>query len=731
MGTYRQALTEGGGTYRKALAKDPRQSADYAKERKKAEELERIRVTGRVNKTTTDLVRGGPARENAWQAFIGAAGEPLPVMDELVGFAKGTGDYIASAFKGKSAPEAANKAQSTYLANKDVINEARDRRNRDRPVSSTVGGLLSGFAAAPVKGATVTAPAVAEGSKVVSFLKNNAKAAAAGGLFAGAYGFSDSEGAERFEDAGRAVPAGLLAGSLLHGAGTVAAPIIQKGAGVVKDAARVVTRKPTSPGVRPKATPEQAESAALAVEGLAMRKGLTPDRIAQTAADDFAGKPVTAAEIMGREGVGQLAATARRGGSTADDLEALLVQRQRGAPDRIMQDFADDLGVTPASAVGDVQGMVKEGRKAAAPLYDEAYAVGGVDDPRLDTLRERPSMRSAMSRARTIAAEEGLDPTELGFRTVQAPETRQARMLSHEGQWQTKRVETRNPGAFEDRAVQVENPTARTWDYVKRGLDDQLEAYRDPTSRRLNLDEMGRAKLNTLNEFRDVLRDVNPKYAQALDTSGDYLSLIDAMNTAKGKVMRGSVSDFGRAWASAKTPAAQNAFRAQIAQDVLDAANAGQLRGGKFTIPGAQQKLELAFGREGAQRFVSKMEAEARLAGTGARMMPGGGSPTYELAEAGAEAGGDMARIAGKFGRGQVWSGTLDALGTGASKLIAYHRTAGVPVEVRDEFGRLLQMSADEFAEWLSTRGATPKAQISGYLPSGAVGGQIAGRTSE
>ena len=698
MGSYRQALSGNGGTYRKALASDPRQSADYAEERKKAQELDRIRVTGRPGKS------GGPApKESTWDAFTGALGEPLPVMDEIIGLAKGTGDYITSAFKGKSAPEAANRAQSVYLANKDVINEARDKRNRDRPVASTTGGLLSGFAAAPVKGAQITAPVVSEGNKLLSFLKTNAQAAGTAGLFAGAYGAADSEGVDRLKDGASAVPAGLLAGSVLHGAGSVAAPLIQKGAGVVTDAARAVTRKPTPAGVRPTATPRQAERAAQAVEDMASRKGLTPERVRIVAHEQFAGKPATAAEIMGRDGVTQLAATARRTGSTADDLEAMLTQRQRGAPERIMQDFADDLGVTPASATGDVQNMVKEGRANSAPLYEEAYAVGGIDDPRLDALRDRPSMRSGMSRARTIAAEEGLDPTELGFR----------------------------PDASSPEVAQIENPTARTWDYVKRGLDDQLEAYRDPTSRRLNLDEMGRAKLNTLNEFRDVLRDVNPKYAEALDTSGDYLSLIDAMNTAKGKIMRGNVGDFGRAWASAKTPAAQNAFRAQIAQDVLDAANAGQLRGGKFTIPGAQQKLELAFGREGAQRFVAKMEAEAALARTGSRMMPGGGSPTYELAEAGAEGMGDMARIASKFGRGQVWSGTLDALGTGVSKLIAYHRTAGVPIEVRDEFGRLLQLSADDFAEWLASRNATPKAQIKGFVPAGAVGGQIAGMTNQ
>ena len=57
--------------------------------------------------------------------------------------------------------------------------------------------------------------------------------------------------------------------------------------------------------------------------------------------------------------------------------------------------------------------------------------------------------------------------------------------------------------------------TTQTLDYVKRGLDDLVEANRDPVTRRLHLDEAGRA----VNDVRaGLVREVdrlNPAYAKA------------------------------------------------------------------------------------------------------------------------------------------------------------------------------------------------------------------------
>ena len=856
MRTFRQL--EEGGTFRAAdggkprAPANPRQSATYAREKAKAERNERAHET-----------RGG-----RYDALRSAVAEPLPVMDELIGGIKATGNYIARAFQGDSAADAARDSEAVYLANKDAINEGRNRRQERYPVTTTAGGLLGGFAAAPVKGAKVIAPAVTEGNRVLSFIKNNVKAAAAGGLFAGAYGAADSEGMDRVGDGLKAVPGGLLAGSVLHGGMSASAPLVSGGVGVVRDVTRAVTRRPPPPGVRPVATPRQAELAAARVEEMASRKGLTPDAVRTMAADDFAGKPVTAAEIMGREGVSKLAATARRDGNTADDLEALLIQRQRGAPQRIMDDFSDDLGVMPEWAAGDIESMVEQGRRRAAPLYDRAL---GDDAPiwndELAGLAQRPAVRRAFSVAEESARNAGRPTEALGMSFVDqpgafdssvasfgAPPTAPVRgpakapsrgkslakfiadgggirdtggdvgamagqdwnkgkafqrgligngpdadewalraweagyfpqyrdrptanqlldALSDEMRGRPTYAREADPGAaqrFAAREASEEiayyggdpadlptpeqyvgraapdmepaleaQPTARSWDQVKRVLDSLVE--RDPvTGKVIGTGEVGIRNRDLATVATDLRRALAgdesrpgaiPGYREALAESGDYLKIQSAFERARGKLTQGKVADFAKLVASAKTPAEKRAIQAAIGADVLDLANRGQLKGGKFSVPGLPQKLEIAFGREGSQRFIAKMEAEARLARTGGRMMPGAGSPGDEFGAAGAESFGDAARIAGKFGRGQLMAGTLDALGTSVSRMLAYSRTAGVPIEVRDEFGRILQLNADEFADWLASRNATPKAQVRGYIPAGVAGGQLVGMASE
>jgi hypothetical protein len=53
-------------------------------------------------------------------------------------------------------------------------------------------------------------------------------------------------------------------------------------------------------------------------------------------------------------------------------------------------------------------------------------------------------------------------------------------------------------------------PTWKTLDYVKRGMDDVVESYRDPTSGKLNLDTEGRAVNNTLRSYINSFDAANP-----------------------------------------------------------------------------------------------------------------------------------------------------------------------------------------------------------------------------
>lgn len=61
----------------------------------------------------------------------------------------------------------------------------------------------------------------------------------------------------------------------------------------------------------------------------------------------------------------------------------------------------------------------------------------------------------------------------------------------------------------------IQRPTWKTLDYVKRGLDDVVEAYRDPATRRLNLDTEGRAVNDVRSSFLNELDKLNPDYKAA------------------------------------------------------------------------------------------------------------------------------------------------------------------------------------------------------------------------
>ena len=77
---------------------------------------------------------------------------------------------------------------------------------------------------------------------------------------------------------------------------------------------------------------------------------------------------------------------------------------------------------------------------------------------------------------------------------------------------------------------QVSMPTWQTYDYIKRGLDDVLEGYRDPVTGKLNLDTQGRAVNNTLRDFIGRIDQANPAYGAARAAYAGPASMKEALN---------------------------------------------------------------------------------------------------------------------------------------------------------------------------------------------------------
>lgn len=479
--------------------------------------------------------------------------------------------------------------------------------------------------------------------------------------------------------AGVAIPAAV--GAVKVGAKTVQAVAPRVGAvtsEALDAASRAMTGKTTVDQARP-LPPHVASQGQKAAVDYLRGAGATPEAL-DAAHARAGGKPITTAEAMGPSGISQAAGLIRRAGTAAQTADATMTARASDRASRILNDIHETTGVDPVSARGNVQAIVDRGRAAAGPLYDSAYSQRPPQSDALDALLKRPSAQAALARAVRIAAEEGRNPSTLGFQFNDAGD------VTH-----------------------IQTPSVQTLDYVKRGLDDVLNTRRDPVTGRLNLDEEGRAILGTLNDFKGIV--TNPAhpagaaYGKALGASGDYLSVQDAFDRAKGTLF-GATRDpraFG-AYFENLTPAQQDATRAGMANDIFAKINNGQLRPGSFDAPAVQQKLVTAFGEDAAQRLLDRMATEAKMSAASARMTPNLNSTTGDVIGS-AQDRGDInavvgaARVAGNAMTGNV-GGAVRAAG---GLLLPFASAARQPLDMatRNALGDLLYQAPAETAQAL------------------------------
>ena len=404
-------------------------------------------------------------------------------------------------------------------------------------------------------------------------------------------------------------PRGVLTDAALGAAGGAAGYGVAKGLGYAggKALGAITTRS---------AAPAKANDYLVRV---ARAAGVNPSDL-MTASPD-----ITAAEALGQTGMAQLGALARRPGLTGESLTGKISERRIARPDILQAEFGNAMGIHPAAAAGDMRSLVDQGRKAAAPLYEQAYAAGPIQTPGLNALMSRPSIKKAMARAVNLAAEEGENPNALGF------------------------VVSQGSGDIPE-MVAVSNPTAKTWDYVKRGLDDVLDGQRDPFGK-LKPGEDTRLIVDTLKEFRTELTNANPAYKEALAVSGDYLGAQSAFEKGQKLVFNPKMTayEFGKTF-NALTPANQQAFKGGIANQVFDLAQNGKLKPETLKTPLVRNKLASVLGKPETDALIASAEQQAKMAAFETRYGAAGNSITSEMRvadqflEEGADGVGNVAR---------------------------------------------------------------------------------------
>ncbi len=207
-----------------------------------------------------------------------------------------------------------------------------------------------------------------------------------------------------------------------------------------------------------------------------------------------------------------------------------LAQRSGSAPDRVKAQVGEGLG-----GAGDyfstMDKIIAKRAQESEPFFQRAYSQP--IDADIFNRQFEPILRrlpkGTLEKAYDIARREGRNPEELGLMTSDSFAGLPGR--NSEGAAGAGGV----VGMSQNEPVQVVNPTLETLHYVKMGLDEMLEGYRNPVTRRLELwgSPAARADSSTRRSLGAAMRDVSPDYKQAMAIWGEESAHKDALELGR------------------------------------------------------------------------------------------------------------------------------------------------------------------------------------------------------
>ena len=642
-------------------------------------------LVGMMNPALTPIV--GPTIDrllgpNTVRDFTQRAVQPITLnaADEAVSAVPA----VAAARRGQPVKQAFSQSQRQQ-------SQERQRIQRERPNLALAADLTGGAASlaipVPFAGSAIgAAPTLSQAAL---------RTGGVGALQGGVTGFLGADEGERMGGAGMgALTGGFVGAALPYAAATAgsaverAAPVIQslmqRAAPMVEDVGRAVPAVDdlagnVAAGMRRMAPPPPPNLPS--PEQIALRHINRNLQSSGLTLDDLRAAPqgITAAEAMGRTGQRQLGSIARMEGETADELEGLISARVQGRPGALSDAFGRATGVDPDAAAGNIDAVIEAGRRQAAPLYERAYADTIDVTPTLQGLTQRPAVQKAMRNARQMMQNDGLDPDALGL--------------------------TVSPQSGDIPIMEVsKRPSMQLWDYVKRGLDDEIDALRDPVTKAFKRPQEARQLTDMAATLRGELTGQSPAYKQALETSGDYLKASSAFKNAPRLVFNDKLSPRAFAQQVAKmTEGEREALRAGIANHALNLVDSGKMKPRAFSTPGVRQKLGVILGDDGAKGLIETAELEARKAAFENRYGPGAGSVTSDMLAGGEEVAQSVG--GGPLNVGRMVMDPIGSLRAGGEALINKGvdlATLPGQTAARNAIGQRYLMSPRELADYLA-----------------------------
>jgi hypothetical protein len=355
--------------------------------------------------------------------------------------------------------------------------------------------------------------------------------------------------------------------------------------------------------LRDRLAPSEAVIASRAGEkfsGAMKESNLTPQQIEQMMARDrVMGVPSTVANVD--YAMADLAeAVAQRTGKGTRKVEKTLSQQKAGSRERTYQQVAK--GLKPGDYYADEAKLVQDLRSKAGTMYDEAYAWGDVDDPRIVEALKNPQFQSFFAKARSIADTEaqaaklrGEDPSRFALPEIYKP-----------------------TGKFTESGAEIleltKLPDVRTLDYIKRGIDASIESG----FRGQGMSTAEASALRSLRkEFVNAIDENVPAYRAARQEYAGDMEVIDAM--------RAGLQDFGKLdseqvvkMVAGMGKAEKEAFRTGVARSlygkVMDPSTNFNAASRIINSPETVSKLQPLFDDPAHFRFFqTALEREAQL----------------------------------------------------------------------------------------------------------------------
>lgn len=542
------------------------------------------------------------------------------------GMTFGWADEIASALESATTNKTFDEALEA--------NRAADRKiDAEYPVAGTVAEFAGGVATGlPGAGRVMAAKAL---QNVPTLAKLAGVGAAAGGLAGAGYAEGGAEETAKGAATG-AVAGGVLGAAVPVVAGavnkTVVQPVLSRFGSGPTNAAQRKLLETLSRDAPPGTDPIKWARARLAKLG--------PEATIADLGENAADLTRTASSVPGR--AKQMAGR-------------VFTQRQGGQARRIQESAQKGLG-TEGRFYASIDDLMRARKEAAAPLYEQAYAKDFVWSDDLQTLLDRPSGRQAIARAYRIAAEEGRDPKGLGLDFNEAGDV-----------------------------IFTKVPSMQTLDYVKRGLDDVVEQFRDPVTGKLRLDESGRAINSTRAAFVGELRRMNPEYSAALDAWGGPSQSLEAINLGRN-FAKGDMEITAKRL-SELSDGDKEFFREGVTRaitDLLESQTDGINKVRRlFGSPAMRKKLEAVFpDSKSFREFQAQMLREAKMFSTKNTVL--GGSPTARITASQQDAAVDVGGPVVEAAQGNIGNALMAAVrGVGG-------RLGQMPEAVREQLGNAL-----------------------------------------